>query len=243
MTDLGGITVLAGDGTIQNGGNTDVFSGVISGPGGLSFAGSGRAILTGTDTYGGSTIVAEGTLQVDGSIAASATTVKTGATLGGNGTVGDVTVRSGGTLAPGASAGILHTGDVALSKGAHFAFELGGATAGVGGYDQLAVAGAVHLNGAALDLSLTGGFQAAPGETFVIIDNDGADAVAGTFAGLAEGSKFYAGGATFTISYHGGDGNDIVATMVKLGVTIIIGRPGNHHVDATHCREQMSCPG
>lgn len=39
------------------------------------------------------------------------------------------------------------------------------------------------------------------------ISNDLADAVVGTFNGLAEGATV---GSGFTISYHGGDGNDVV---------------------------------
>jgi hypothetical protein len=44
-----------------------------------------------------------------------------------------------------------------------------------------------------------------------LINNDGTDAVAGTFNGVAEGDTVTAsGGQNFTISYAGGDGNDVV---------------------------------
>ena len=42
--------------------------------------------------------------------------------------------------------------------------------------------------------------------------NDGSDAVSGTFAGLAQGATTDIGGNAFTISYVGGDGNDVVLT-------------------------------
>jgi autotransporter-associated beta strand protein len=196
------------------GGNdlSTVVSGVIDGvSGSLVKIGAGTLTLTGADTYTGPTTVIGGVLQVDGSIV-SAVTVDSGGALHGNGTTGAVTVASGGTLAPGDSPGLLHTGDLALAAGAHFAVELGGTAAGIGGYDQIDVTGAVDLGGATLDLALTGGFNPAAGSSFEIIENDGADAVSGTFAGLAEGASVKVGGATFSISYHGGDGNDVTLT-------------------------------
>jgi len=50
------------------------------------------------------------------------------------------------------------------------------------------------------------------GDKFTIIQNDGSDAVVGTFAGLAEGATITQGGVTFTISYKGGTGHDVVLT-------------------------------
>ncbi len=52
---------------------------------------------------------------------------------------------------------------------------------GVGGYDQVKVTGTVSLGGADLDLALLGGFTPSIGNSFTIVDNDGADAVSGTF--------------------------------------------------------------
>jgi Dockerin type I domain len=59
-----------------------------------------------------------------------------------------------------------------------------------------------------------GGFTPSVGNQFVIIDNDGTDAVSGTFAGLSEGATVTANGLSFTISYLGGTGNDIVLTRI-----------------------------
>ncbi|MDO8876633.1 MAG: autotransporter-associated beta strand repeat-containing protein [Pseudolabrys sp.] len=64
-------------------------------------AGGGTLVLGGNSTYSGPTSILGGTLQVDGSIV-SATTVSSGGTLTGMGSVGDVTVNAGGTLVPGA---------------------------------------------------------------------------------------------------------------------------------------------
>ena len=38
--------------------------------------------------------------------------------------------------------------------------------------------------------------------------------VIGTFDGLSEGATFVSGGQAFTITYHGGDGNDVVLNVV-----------------------------
>jgi Ca2+-binding RTX toxin-like protein len=160
-----------------------------------------------------------GLLQVDGKIANATTTVETGGTLGGNGRVGATQVDSGGALAPGASAGILRTGDLDFGAAARLEIEIGGTQAGVGGYDRVKVKGTVDVSDAILDLSLIGGFVPSPGKSFKILANDGDDAIVGTFAGLAEGATFKVDGTTFRITYQGGDGNDVVLT--DAGVTIV----------------------
>jgi hypothetical protein len=149
--------------------------------------------------------------------------VQSGATLGGIGTLTNgVTVNAGGTLAPGGSAGILNTGNLVLSPGSTLAAEINGTTPGTG-HDQVNVTGSVALGGATLSVTL--GFSPAPGNTFTIIANDGADAVSGTFSGLAEGAGFNVGGTTFVISYVGGDGNDVVLTAATVVTAIPVPVP------------------
>jgi autotransporter-associated beta strand protein len=71
--------------------------------GGLTKIGSGALIQGGFDSYTGNTIVSLGTLEVDGSLSASAVTV-TGGTLDGAGSISDaVVVQSGGTLGAGSA--------------------------------------------------------------------------------------------------------------------------------------------
>jgi autotransporter-associated beta strand protein len=209
--DLGAKALTVGSNNLS----TEV-SGVVSGVGGaLEKIGTGALTLSGTNTYTGVTSVNGGTLAVNGSIASSSgVTVNSGGTLAGNGTTGAVRIASGGTLGPGASAGLLTVGDLTLDSGAHLSIELGGTTAGANGYDQLRVNGTVALGGATLDAFLVNGFDPeAVGVTpFRIIDNDSGDAVTGTFAGLAEGATFTVSSHRFSISYHGGNGNDVVLT-------------------------------
>jgi autotransporter-associated beta strand protein len=176
----------------------------------LNKTGKGTLILSANNAYSSGTNVKAGTLIVDGSIIHSSTTVMSGATLGGNGSTGDVTVLAGGILSPGRGAGILHTRNVTLDAHAHFAVQLGGANPGQHGYDQVDAAGTVSLAGAELDLSLIGAFHPKSHETFVIIEGNGP--IEGRFAGLTEGAHFVADGSIFSIGYHGGLGNEVVLT-------------------------------
>jgi uncharacterized repeat protein (TIGR01451 family) len=102
---------------------------------------------------------------------------------------------------------------VNLSTGSPaFVVEVNGTTAG-SGYDQLSVTGTVNLTGATL--SGSAGFTPTTGASFIIIDNDGVDAITGTFAGLPQGATIVLSGQAFTISYSGGSGNDVVLSAAK----------------------------
>ncbi|MDM7947890.1 MAG: autotransporter-associated beta strand repeat-containing protein [Oceanibaculum nanhaiense] len=190
---------------------TITMANVITGTGSLSKTGTGTLTLSGANTYTGTTMISAGTLAVTGSLASASTvTVASGGTLGGTGTVaGTVTVQSGGTIAAGSSPGTLKTGDLTLLAGGTASFELDGTTAGTQ-YDQIDVTGTVDLGGATLSLDL--GYTPTAGDTYVIIENDGVDAITGTFNGLAEGATLTRDGQQFTISYTGGDGNDVLLT-------------------------------
>lgn len=137
-----------------------------------------------------------------------------GGTLKGTGTIGQLFVSSG-IVAPGHSPGVLNTGDLSFNGGT-YQVEIGGTAAGQ--FDQLNVTGTVDLgtNVTTLDTSLYGGFVPKAGNSFVIINNDAADAATGTFKNLAEGATFTVAGVVFKISYVGGDGNDVVLTAVTV---------------------------
>src|SRR5262249_3163323 len=132
-----------------------------------------------------------GTLLVNGSI--KSRVILNGGTLGGTGTVGNVLINSGARMAPGASPGILRTGTVTFAAGSSVTLPLTGASPGAGGYDQLSVTGGVTLAGGAgvtlkIPTTAPNGFVPHPGETFLILKNDGTDSLAGAgkFAGLPE---------------------------------------------------------
>jgi len=174
-------------------------------------AGAGTLVLAGNNTYTGTTNINAGLLRIDGSQPSSAVIVKAGGSLAGTGTVGAVQVQSGGALSPGASAGKLNTGNIQYFSASIYLAELNGATAGPG-YDQVNTIGTVSLGGGTLSVSL--GFTPNVRESFTIINNDGADAVVGTFSGLAEGATFTINGMLFQITYAGGTGNDVVLTRI-----------------------------
>jgi len=224
---LPGVTVgsIEGDGFVDLGANnltvgsnnlSTTFSGVAQdgdngGVGGsLTKIGTGTLLLSGTNTYTGSTTVNSGELVVDGSITSDVTI--NGGTLSGSGTVGAVTVSGGGTLAPGDGPGILTVqGNLKLMMGANYLVTLNGAIVGTQ-YSQANVFGTVTLNGSTLLVHL--GFTPTIGTTFIIINNQSSAPVTGTFDGLSEGSTFTVNGQSFRISYDAGDGNDVVLTAV-----------------------------
>jgi len=137
-------------------------------------------------------------------------------TLAGEPTInGTLTVSAAGAvLSPGFSPGEMASGDLDLQNGTTFSVDIAGTTPGTG-HDQVDVTGTVTL-GATLSLNDT--YDAQPGDEFILIDNDGSDAVTGTFAALAEGAILDAGDGwsdddTARITYIGGDGNDVAIAV------------------------------
>jgi autotransporter-associated beta strand protein len=150
-TYTGGTTISAGTLQLGNGGasgsivgnitnngilafnrsDTFTFPGVISGTGALQQIGTGTTILTGSNTYTGDTTISAGALIVNGSIASSSlTTVNSGASLLGTGTVGTTIVKAGGFLAPGNSPGTMTVaGNLAFESGAFYIVQLNPTTA------------------------------------------------------------------------------------------------------------------
>lgn len=184
--------------------------------------GAGTLVLTATNNYANLTFVQTGTLLVEG-LLTNSPVVLNGGTLGGHGAVRSISVGSSTPtwLSPGASPGRLASGNVTLRTNATFIAELEGLAPGLK-HDQLGVTGFVDLAGAALDLRL--GFAPALGDIFTLIENDGAEAVTNTFAGLPQLSYFTnASGLLFRVDYAGGDGNDVIATRVAMPAPSVTG--------------------
>ncbi|CAN5150709.1 hypothetical protein BH09PAT3_BH09PAT3_2120 [soil metagenome] len=136
--------------------------------------------------------------------------ISRGATLMGTGSTGVLTIAKGATVAPGHSPGCLTSGD--LTVAGTYKVDVGGTTACTG-YDQMKVTGTVNVTDGTLETALYNGFVPAVGQSYTVIDNDGTDAVTGTFTGLTEGATFVKEGVTYAVTYKGGDGNDVVLTV------------------------------
>lgn len=192
-----------------------VLSGVISGTGGLEFFdissdNAGSLKLAGTNTYSGTSTVND-IFTTNGNQPGNFT-INSGGILKGTGSVGRIVVNAGGTLSPGFSPGCITAGPGPTAINGGFDVEIGG-TVACSEYDQLQIVGTIDVTGGTLNLSRWNNFTPSLGQTYTIIDNDSADAVIGTFAGLAQGATITVDGHTFTISYTGGTGNDIVLTV------------------------------
>ena len=128
----------------------EVYSNDISGHGGLTKEGQGALVLTGNNTYSGPTWVNTGLLAVNGSVT-SDVTVQSAGVLGGSGTLGSLTARSGGTVAPGNSIGTLNvTRDVSFEPGSRYAVEV----AANGQSDRIQSNGSATIGGGEVTVSL-----------------------------------------------------------------------------------------
>jgi len=154
--------------------------GPIGGSGSLEKIGSGTLILSGTNTYTGTTTVNGGILRVDGDISQSSlTTVNAGGALFGAGIVGNTTIAGGGIFAPGdggPGSSMLVLGDLALQSGAVYLVQVGsGTTASFAN-----VLGNVGLNGT-VGVSLYAGSSILPQYKIMQFSGSATD----NFAGVA----------------------------------------------------------
>lgn len=210
---------LSGTGTVSGGnvfvGKSPNSTGTVNQTGGTFTAGAGGIMIardagsTGTYNLQGGVLNASGSALNFG--AGTADFNMTGGRLADASAINFFLDQQGGTLAPGAGIGITTidgdgTNAYTLGSLGTLEIELDGT-----GFDQLLVNdGLVSLLG---NLDLIAGPGLAGGE-YVILSNDGTDAITGMFAGRTEGSTFSEDGYEFTISYLGGDGNDVALTLV-----------------------------
>lgn len=218
-TLVGSTTSLSGDVANQaslvfDQGSYGQFTGNIIGTGTLTKSGAGNLVLTGTNTYVGDTTVDAGRLSVNGSIAASIVEIKTGAELGGSGTVGGIVARSGSTLAPGNSIGTLSvSGNATLDNGSTYSVEVDA----TGRSDKLAATGTVTI-GSGVTLLVTPENGTDTGATYALNTQytivTAQNGVTGTFATVTENFAYLTAAVTYS-----GDGKNVYLTLTRTSGT------------------------
>ncbi len=229
---------------------TGVLTDEVLGAGGLNKDGAGVLKLTAAaaangNTYTGGTTVSGGTLAVNntmgsgvgtGDVVVNDSGTGSGA-IGGTGFIGTPSDASNVTLTgaemyPGDLTGndsappFLDTlpgrltvyGDVTFDSASSLNIDLNGAAAGTS-YDQLVASGIISLGDAKLNITLGGGFTPS-GQSFTLVDNQGAGAINGTFSmlnGVAT-DEITLGGIPYQLKYTGGNGNDLV--LAPIGLTL-----------------------
>jgi len=226
---------LSTNGLTVNGTGNTLISAVISdagGDGSLTKDGSGTLIVTRNNSYGGGTFVNGGTLLVNGmgDLGTGNVFVNNSGTLGGNststinrgvfGSTVGVTVTAGGNLAPGNggnNTAVITVNALTLQPASNFRIDINGTSPGIG-YDRLVLTASgnnrfVITNS---NLVVTVGTTLSVGQTFLIAQRTAGGPVTGEFA---QGSSVVGSdGTVFSVSYTGGDGNDIVLTVAAAPV-------------------------
>ncbi len=137
--------------------------------------------------------------------------------LYGTGTINDPLTIAEGSLGAGPiGPGILNTASVSFNDNSTLKVNLRGTIPGSSaGYSQLRVDGNVTIaNNVTLDVNALLGFVPSVDDSFVVIDNDGADPISGIFAGLEDGYVMVVADRVLQVDYQGGDGNDLELTVV-----------------------------
>ncbi len=216
LTGAGSVNMpLASNPTLMLDGPGDtVFSGAVNGTGTFVHSGTGHQTFSGANTCNCGLDVQHGIVSIfggNGRWAGPIFVEGDGAiSLYGGGHTQGINVVNGHLQISESAGAIGFSGTVAMTSAT---FDVSGNSA-LRSLGELHVTGTVTITNSTLALHLPAGFDADVNTAFTIIDNDGADAVSGTFTRLPEGAMLPIGRFTFQISYRGGSGNDVVLTLV-----------------------------
>jgi hypothetical protein len=194
-------------------------AGPLSGSGILRFEATAR--LLGDGSFGTMSMLG-GALEINGTLQASSPeNLLVSATVSGEGMVHGTVIAP--TLSPGAGnivAGQFTVDNFLPTPGRSFTrlnVDILGDEVG-SEYDQVVALSSMSVQPEgpvpAMLLSLFVGFVPAPGQQFMIIDNRFAGPMTGQLRNLAEGTLFSSNGVDLRITYLGGDGNDVVLTVI-----------------------------
>jgi hypothetical protein len=199
-------------------GNT--FGGAVSSLSGISLnlnKGSNLVLTANSPQFLGSIVLlgdsnAVSTLQIISSYT-NGSIILNGGKLTGTGKVKEVQNVGGGIFTPGSPVGTFAIGkDLSLGSNNIFVTQIDGASDG--SFGQVSVVGLVNLNNASLNISSASNLSV--GQKVMIINNGSFNSISGQFQGLVEGSSITSGPVSFTISYKGGSGNDVVLTVTNV---------------------------
>ncbi|PJG55735.1 autotransporter outer membrane beta-barrel domain-containing protein [Bradyrhizobium forestalis] len=159
----------------------------------LQKTGSSTWTLTGSTTDIATMNVQGGSLVVNGAMPNIATTVS-GGTLGGNGAIGDLTVLSGGRVAPGSFSSFTAYGNAAFNTGSTYAISVNAA-----GQSDKILAVTATLNGGTVAVTTLAGAYGASTQYTILSTTTG---VTGSFASVTLGG-YYPQFFTSALSYDG----------------------------------------
>nr|WP_281493660.1 autotransporter domain-containing protein [Ancylobacter koreensis] len=209
------ISVDKGAFTLAVAGGAATQSGAISGAAGISMEKTGAGVLNLTgdsSAFAGSTKVSAGTLVVGvggSGMLGGSLEIASGATLAGTGLVEATKILAGGSHGPGNSVGSQTVAGDYFNAGT-LVIE-----GGPDGFDRIVVKnGTVTLADATLSLDIAGGISGSLllGSPYLIIENDGVDAVNGSFAPLPADTLLF---IDTTVEYDAGTGNDVALSFAR----------------------------
>ena len=200
------------------------FSGTIGPAGAFHKIGTGTLTLSGSNTYDGGTVVDAGSLLI-----ANQTGSGTGlgpvsvieGTLGGPGIIAGTVVLgtssgSGAFLAPAGGskkqATLTIQSGVTLNSDATYTYTFK-AKKNKAKTDKV-IANGVTINGASVNLTGQTQGNLKRGLRLTLISNTSTNPISGTFSNLPDGGIITINGNKFQASYQGGDGNDLILTVV-----------------------------
>jgi autotransporter-associated beta strand protein len=226
---------ITNDGTlIFNRSNDSSYSGIISGTstGTVQKTGAGKLTLSGdSSAFAGNTTVAGGNLSLATTTAklgtsASTVTVNTGATISGKGTVGNLTINSGGFVAPGINTGTDLMGTLTVQGSytqtgtytCNVEGVTGTPTAGTNN-DSIAVTGTATLGGT-LNIVPSGLFQNGQSITYTVLTSS--SGLSGDFSSVTGTSPLF----SYEASKSGNNAQLVLTKIYHIATVVTQGNLG-----------------